>query len=96
MIHVTNIYLGDWEWKQYEIVYDPSDGMFYYDVQSGCSCNGWETNPYTDYVQTDLAGMKAEVRRLLVDPTDEYGSQYCLMPDELHKIIRKLEAVVKK
>lgn len=96
MIHVTNIYLGDWEWRQYEIVYDPTDGMFYYDVQSGCSCFGWETNPYTDYVQTNLAGMKAEVRGLLVDPTEEYGSQYRIMPDELHKIIRKLEAVVKK
>lgn len=37
-------YMGDggWDWSEFRVVY--KDGFYYWDSQSGCSCDGWYSN----------------------------------------------------
>lgn len=39
---VTSISAGGWEWARMEVNYSPSARRYFWDWQSGCSCNGWE------------------------------------------------------
>jgi len=41
-VEVTTIGSGGWEWSEFRCWYDTRSGMYYWSLQGGCSCNGFE------------------------------------------------------